>query len=287
MIPSYVRPFGYSVPWKSRSMHFGEHRGTLRGLGDDYKDNASLQDYPDLRRMDFRQSVKDINEQIFVRTYNQNNTTPIYVVADLSSSMQFGYPKRKLDFVIEAASSIAYSAYLSGDPFGFIAYHTKVDESHSSPLSNHVFQHFISLATLSDYQNNYVNGKGILDVPYFLSGNRSIVYWISDFHMPTDLIEKALIELSGHQVIPVVLWHDKESKNLPKFGFSTLIDPETGKKVTLFFRESLRNQFIEAFESRKAELEHLFLKFEYPPLFFSDDFNPESITHYFQRYLSL
>lgn len=287
MLPAYVKPFTYAVPWKSRSMHIGDHRGTLRGLGDEYKDHASLTDYPDLRRMDVRQSLRDPYEQIYVRTYHQNNTTPVYVLGDLSSSMQFGRPKRKLDVLLETASSIAYSANLAGDPFGFIAFHRRVDEAYSSPLSHHVFQHFSTLSQLSDYQPGPQTAEGILDVPYFLSGHRSIVFWISDFHMPLSLIEQALIELSGHQVIPLVLWDSQESSNLPKFGFSTMIDPESGQKVTLFFRAALRQQFIAAFERRQAELTQLFLKFESPPMFFSGDVDAEAMTSYFDRYFSL
>lgn len=287
MIQSDVPTFDYQVPWKSRSMHFGDHHGTMRGLGDDYKDNVSLLEYPDLRRMDVRQTLRDPYAQIYVRTYNQNNTTPVVVLGDLSSSMAFGQRKSKLDFVQEAAASIACSAHLAGDPFAFIGFNSRVLEDYSSPLSHHVFQHLTTLSQLDQYAAVRETANGILEAPYFLGSNRSLVFLISDFHLPLPLIEQALIELSGHQVIPLVVWDPHEAEALPKFGFSTLIDPETGQQISLFFRQALRQQFIDAFVARKAALTQLFLKFDYPPIFFDADFSAKEISAYFDRYFSL
>ena len=63
------------------------------------------------------------------------------------------------------------------------------------------------------------------------------------------MIEQTLTAMSAHQVIPVVLWDDEEYKKLPKFGFGTMIDPETGLNKTLFFRYEVRAKFITAFNA--------------------------------------
>ncbi len=51
MIADYVKPFHYTIPWKSTSVHYGGHKGTQRGLGDDYRGNVSLIDYPDAKKL--------------------------------------------------------------------------------------------------------------------------------------------------------------------------------------------------------------------------------------------
>jgi hypothetical protein len=102
--------------------------------------------------------------------------------------------------------------------------------------------------------------------------------------MPLALIEQTLNAMSAHQVVPIVLWDDGEYKNLPKFGFGNLIDPETGLARMMFFRKSLRDQFIEAFNIRREALDRLFLKFDYPPLYLQGKFNPEILTNYFEQY---
>lgn len=287
MNSAHSKPFLYNVPWKSSSVHFGDHLGTQRGLGDDYRGNVSLLEYPDARRMDVRQTLRDPFEQVQVRTYNQNNTTPVFAVCDVSSSMQFGNGRRKLDKAVEIASSIAYSAHYMGDICGFIAYGDRVIDELSTPPGHHLAQNLETIASLSDFREKNLNSQGILEVPLFLSQKRSLVFWISDFHMDTALIEKSLNAMSAHQVIPIVLWEEREYKGLPTFGFGNLIDPETGADRTVFFTRALRQKFVDAFTERRAALEALFIKFDYPALFIESDYSPDIISDYFAQYMSV
>jgi len=287
MIANYVKPFAYSIPWKSSSVHFGDHRGTQRGLGDEYQGNVPLVDYPDARRMDLRQTLRDPYEQIQVKTFNQNNTTPLFAICDASSSMQFGGKQRKLDLAMHVSASIAYSAHGMGDLFSFIAYNSHVIEDLTLPLSHHIFHSLEVIDQLTNYRSKLAGSEGIADVPMYLSQHRSLVFWISDFHMPLGLIEQTLNAMSAHQVVPIVLWDDREHRKLPQFGFGNLIDPETGLARTLFFRKTLRDQFVEAFDRRREALDRLFAKFDYPALYLQDEFKPEALTNYFEQYISL
>jgi len=284
---SYAKPFVYTIPWKSSSLQLGEHRGTQRGMGFDYRGNVNFVDYPDARRMDIRQTMRDPFEQVQVRQFNQDSTTPIYALCDLSSSMQFKGKQRKLDKAIEIATAVANSAYQAGDIFSFIGYNDHVLEDFTLPLSRNLYQTKEAIAQLHDYQTMRVGPEGITDVPNYLGQNRGLVFWISDFHMPFSLIEQTLTAMSAHQVIPIVLWDDEEYKKLPKFGFGTMIDPETGLNKTLFFRYEVRAKFIEAFNARRHALEALFLKFDSPALFMHADYKPETITHHFEHNMSL
>jgi len=284
MMLNDVKPFTYSTPWKSSSVHFGDHRGTQRGLGDDYRGNVSLIDYPDARRMDLRQTLRDPYEQIQVKTFNQNNITPVFAICDISSSMQFGDKQSKLQLAEHISASIAYSAYEMGDLFSLISYNDHVVEDLTLPLSHHLFNSIEVIQKLANYQSRHSGSEGVLDVSMYLSIHRSLVFWISDFHMPIALIEQTLNAMSAHQVVPIVLWDDGEHKSLPQFGFGNLIDPETGVARMMFFRKSLRDQFIEAFKIRRDALDQLFLKFGYPPLYLQGQFNPETLTNYFEQY---
>ena len=286
MIPAYAKPFYYQVPWKSSSIHFGEHRGTQRGLGFEFKGNLPLIDYPDARRVDLRQTLRDPYEQVQVKLFNQDNTTPIFAVCDLSSSMQFKGQGRKLDLAKEIAASTAYSAFEKSDVFSFIAYNNHVIEDLTLSLSHHVHQTFEVIEQLGEYKKMRVGSEGILEVPEYLSQNRGLVFWISDFHMPMAMIEQALNAMSAHQVIPVVLWDDHEYKKLPKFGFGNMIDPETGVNRTIFFREAIRVQFEEAFAERKQALEALFTRFDSQAIYISGKYDPDVMSHYFEQMMA-
>jgi uncharacterized protein (DUF58 family) len=286
MIPAHAKPFYYQIPWKSSSIHFGEHRGTQRGLGFEFKGNVPLIDYPDARRVDLRQTLRDPYEQVQVKLFNQDNTTPIFAVCDLSSSMQYKGQGRKLDLAKEIAASIAYSAFDKSDVFSFIAYNNHVIEDLTLSLSHHVHQSFEVIEQLGEYKKMRVGSEGILEVPEYLSQNRGLVFWISDFHMPIPMIEQALNAMSAHQVIPIVLWDDHEYKKLPKFGFGNMIDPETGLNRTIFFREAVRAQFEEAFAERKQALEALFTRFDSQAIYISGKYDPDVMSHYFEQMMA-
>lgn len=287
MIPSYAKIFTYQVPWKSNSIHFGGHKGLQRGLGFEYRGNVPLIDYPDARRMDLRQTLRDPYEQVQIKLFNQDNTTPIFAVCDLSSSMQYRGRMRKLDQAKEIAASIAYSASETGDVFSFIAYNNHVIEELTLPLSHHLHHSFEIIERLSDYEKMRVGSEGILDVPQYLSQNKAMVFWISDFHMPIVQIEQAFNAMSAHQIVPIVLWDEYEYTKLPKFGFSNMIDPETGASRTIFFRDAIRQQFEEAFAERKQALETLFSSFDIQAIYINNKFDPEAMSHYFEQYMSL
>lgn len=279
----YARPFEYVIGWKSDSIQLGDHAGTQRGIGSDYRGTVNLVDYPDARRMDLRQTIRDPFEQVKVRQFNQDSTTPIYAVCDLSSSMQFRGHKRKLDTAIEVATAVANSAYHAGDLFGFIGYNQQVLEDYTLPLSRNLHQSKATIDTLHDYQYLRIGIEGVTDMPNFLGQTRALVFWISDFHMPLGVIEKTLSAMSAHKVIPIVLWDDEEYKKLPKFGFGTMIDLESGRNRTLFFRSEVKAKFLDAFKERRLALEALFLRFDSPALFMHGDYRPELMTHYFEQ----
>lgn len=286
MLPAYIKPFSYQIPWKASSVHAGDHQGMQRGLGVEYKGNTSLLDYPDPRRMDLRQTLRDPYEQVQVRLFHQDSITPVYAVCDLSSSMQYKGARRKMELVQEVAASVAYSVSEENDVFSLIGYDQHVLDDYVLPLSYQVHEALERIDAFTGIETLGRSSTGILEVAPFLSQNRGLVFWISDFHMPFDTIIQAMNMFSRHQVVPVVLWEEEEYRRLPRFGLGTMLDPETGRDRTIFFRESVRAKFIAAFEQRRAALEDLFLAFESPPHFISGVFEAEAMTHYFEKYLT-
>ena len=265
MIPDYAKAFTYQVNWRSRNHHAGYHRGTQNGLGVEFRGNIPLVDYPDARRIDIRQTIRDPSEQVHVKIFNQKNATPIYAVCDLSGSMQFTGKRNKMALAAEIAASIAYSAYQVNDIFSFIGFDKTPREDWMTVPSYRMHEAFELSERLRSYQPAQVGADGLLEISRCLGKNRGLVFLISDFHMSLDILEQALNMLSRHHVVPVVLWDVEEYQHLPNFGFSTIIDPETGVQRTLFFRKELRKRFEIAFAARREVLEALFMRYEAPP----------------------
>jgi uncharacterized protein (DUF58 family) len=284
MSPPDVQTFSYQINWRSRSFHAGQHRGAQGGLGMEFRGNVPLTDYPDARRIDLRETLRDPGEQVHVRIFNQKNPTPIFAVCDLSGSMQFTGRRNKLALAAEIAASVACSANQNGDRFGFIGFDDSVREDWLVPPSHRMDEALDLTSRLMNYRPAETGAEGLADVSRYLGISRALVFLISDFHMPPEQLEQAINTLSRHHVIPLVLWDAQEYRQLPRLGLSTIIDPETGTQRTLLFRRELRERFELAFAERRAMLEALFLRYEIPPCFIDDAFDAEALTEYFHQF---
>ncbi|TXI36972.1 MAG: DUF58 domain-containing protein [Methylophilus methylotrophus] len=283
MIPANAQPFFYQVPWRSGSVHSGEHLGIQRGPGDEFSKHVSLVNYPDARRLDLRQTLRDPYEQVQVRVFKQEASTPLYAVCDLSSSMQFQGQASKLETVQAVAASIACSAHENSDLFGMVSYDHAVIPHLSQAPGHHAHQSFDTIAQLAGFHNTRKDAQGIVEATGWLGQQKGLVFWISDFHFSLSLIERGLNGMSNHQVIPVVLWDPQEYQRLPRFGFGNLQDPETGLQRTIFFRQAIRSQFAEQFEQRKQALDQLFARFDIRPLYVAGHFEAGLLSDYFEQ----
>lgn len=278
-----IKSFDYHINWRSRGRNPGRHASTQRGMGMEFRGHTTLLSYPDPRRIDIRQTIRDPMEQVYVRLFNQKSATPVFVICDLSGSMNFGAKKRKIKLAAEIAESIAQSASEHHDPFGFIGFDEKVREDWISATS-YKSHHAIAMAeSLKDFHPAPVNCNGITEVYRYLPRERSLVFLISDFHMPNDLLEEGLSNLLRHYIVPVVLWDAAEYRNLPEFGLANVTDAETGEKRTLFIRKELREKIVQSFEVRREEIYELFMRFDMPPFYVEGDFDPDLMTEYFHQ----
>lgn len=287
MIPDFAKSFTYQVNWRSRSYHSGYHRGNQGGLGNEFRGNLPLVDYPDARRIDISQTIRDPNEQVQVRIFNQKNATPIYAVCDLSGSMQFAGQFNKMALMAEIAASIAYSANQAADTFGFVGFDEVVREDWLTKSSYRMQDAYDTTKRLLSYQPTSAGSDGLLEVTQYLGQARGLVFIISDFHIPLETLEAALNTLSSHHVVPIVLWDQDEYKSLPNFGFSSIVDPESGQQRTLFFRKELKRRFEEMFAKRRADIESLFMRYESPPYFVENGFDATAISEYFNQFSAL
>jgi uncharacterized protein (DUF58 family) len=223
---------------------------------------------------------------VYVRLFNQKSATPVYVICDLSGSMNFGSHTRKIRKAADIAESVARSATRNADPFGFIGFDDVVREDWISTQS-FKSQRAIELAErLKDYHPAPVAGSGIDDVWRYLPRERSLVFMISDFHMPLAQLEGALSNLTRHHIVPLVLWDADEYKNLPEFGITAVTDPESGQKRTLFLRKDYRQKIVDAFEARREAIYKIFMQFDMPPLYIEGEYDADVLTEYFHQFVA-
>jgi uncharacterized protein (DUF58 family) len=285
MAEGQIKEFTYQIGWRTRGRHPGRHSSMQRGLGMEFRGHAPLISYPDPRRIDLRQTIRDPFDQVWVRIFNQKSSVPVYVVCDLSGSMGFSGQMRKLEIAAEITASAAYSAFRVNDPFGFVGFDEKVRDDWMFTSTTKVHGAFELTDRLAAHRPGHVAATALGDVAQFLPRERSLVLLVSDFHTPLDLLGDQLTTLMRHHVVPLVLWDAAEYRNLPEFGIASVTDCETGARRTLFLRKNYRERILQAFEDRRSALETLFMSVDMPPLFIEDRFEADDLTEYFYQFV--
>lgn len=271
----------YRITWRTRGHHPGFHRSNQGGAGLEFRGLAPLLVARDPRRLDLRSSLRDPFEQFLVRTFRQRSQVPVFLLADLSASMGFVGEHRKMDVVADLAEALAYSAHRTGDRFGFLGFDDALlTDLQMSPT------HFLAAGLdlgqrLRNHEAGGHSSRGLLEAVSYLPRQRSLVFLASDFHLPLAELEQALLPLGRHACVPLVLWDRTEYERLPRFGFATVQDAETGEQRTLLMRATLRQRIQAAFLSRRQALVELFADHQSPALFLEDGFDAAAITQYF------
>ncbi len=286
MRPDHIKEFSYHINWRSRSRRPGRHRSNQRGMGMEFRGHTTLLAYPDPRRIDIRQTIRDPLEQVYVRIFNQKSATPVFVLCDMSGSMQYGSMQRKIAIAADIAQSVAQSVTHNGDPVGFIGFDDEVREDWLCTLSARPHMTIEMAEKLKSYTPAEVSSKALIDTVRLLPRERSLIFLVSDFHMPMHELEESLILMLRHHIIPVVLWDTSEYSDLPDFGITNVTDPETGAKRTLFLRKEYKDRILQSFADRRKAIEALFLRFDMQPFFVENQFDADLLTDYFHQYVA-
>lgn len=271
----------YKVPWRARSSYPGHHSSQQKGGGLQFRHHVPLLNAPDPRRFDVRASLRDPFEQVYVRVYQQTSSIPVFIVADLSASMRYQGDHSKQDLLSELVAAISYASYRTGDRFGFVGCGGAKTDPIVLPSTLNRAAGASLAESLKQTIFNASDSTGLLDAAPLLGARKALVFLISDFHLPENLIAEVLGSLAYHDVVPVVLWDQQEYAKLPNYGIARVLDHETGRSRTLLMRPSIKRQVAERFKQRETNLFRIFTQFGRPPLLLNDGLNPDEVTRYF------
>lgn len=277
MIPE----FHYAVGWRAPGAQPGSHRGAQLGGGHEFAGHVPFIANPDPRHLDLRASLNDPFGQPMVRRFRQRCAIPVFVLADLSASLGFHGTASKLETLATFTAACAWSAYRSGDTFGFIGGDETIRWELFLPLRLHKGAAPELYERLRHWSPQGRSAEGLHQAAPHLGRQRALVFLVSDFHLPPERIGSLLDSLVRHDVVPVVLWDSAEYERLPPWGLVHVEDAETGERRRLFMRPKLREKFRLAFERRRAELVQLCSRRGRAPFFAVDRFDADALTRYF------
>lgn len=271
--------FQYRAPWRAVSSYPGSHQSIQRGSGYEVYGTAPLY-AGDPRRFDLRASLKDPYGQLLVRIFKQRSIVPVYVLADVSASLGFVGNTSKFDLLIEFVEALALSAYRVGDPFAFTACDTAVRNELLLPRSLARGAGQQVCERLRRWTPSGAAATGLLAGAEQIPGSHALVFLISDYYFPLQLLRNILNRLCAHAVVPVVLVDSAESR-IPGFGIARIFDPETRSRRTVLLRRSFAKRFEAKHREDRSQLVDVLAQYDLRPLYVIDKFEAEAVSRYF------
>jgi uncharacterized protein (DUF58 family) len=278
-----IPEFHYQVGWRAQGGHPGHHPGIRPGGDFEFHGHIPLINHPDPRHLDVRATLADPFGELKVRSFRQRAAVPVYLLADLSASMGFHGQTRKTALLAMFAAAAAYSAYRTGDPFGFIGCDSDIRWDLSLPLRWRKGMAMELRERLLNFRPAASTARGLLEAAPHLGKQRALVFLVSDFHFPLAEAEEILDTFLHHDLVPIVIWDSAEFEKLPAWGLVHLHDPETGERRRLFLRPSLRDRLRERFAQRREELTRLCARYGREAFFIVDRFDADAMTRYFYQ----
>jgi len=271
----------YRIAGATRGHFPGHHRSRHGGNGFDFRGHAHLHDAPDVRRIDVHASLRDPFGRWIVRLHSQRMSIPVAVVADLSASMGVAGAQHKQGVLADLVESLAWSAWRTGDSFGFVGCDAKVRHDLLLPQTRARGAGTALASSLRTLPFIGRSAQGLQQAHWHLTSRRALVFLVSDFHLPMDDVASALANLAHHELVPVVLWRRQEFDLGAQHGFADVADPETGQRRWLWWRPALRQRWQEAAQERRQALLALFRAQRLSPLFIEGDFEADAVTRHF------
>ncbi len=276
-----IRELHYRVAGAATGLLPGAHRSRSGAAGFEFRGHAALQDAPDARRLDLHASLRDPFGNWRVRLHSERKSIPVAVVADLSASMGFEGAQRKLDVLADFTESLAWSAWRSGDSFGFVGCDETVRGEFTQPQTRTRGAGILLAQRLRALQPEGRNANALMQAHRHLPRRRGLVFLVSDFHLDLGAIDTVLDSLAPHDVVPVLLWQPAEFTLSAAHGLAQVREPESGAVRWLWWRPALRERWQAAHDARRDELLALFRRRRLAPLFIEGDFDADAVTHHF------
>jgi len=279
--------FQYRLPRVTGGHRPGSHDASSLGSGQRFAGHARLFDLPDPRRLDLRASLRDVRREWLVRTQLERAAIPLYAVVDISASMRFGVPSTKLERASRLVESMGNSAFRSGDPAGLIVFDAAEPDAfaiparHSRGIGQLLGSRLRGESLPPAAAPTAPHGAGLKRAIEPLTGKDVLVFLISDFHWPLDLLGPALDALHRASVVPVVVWDPAELEPPAVSGLLTLMDAETRELRTLWIGRRLRERWRLGVTRRREALEAVLSAHDLRPFPLFAEFDPVAMSRYF------
>ncbi|UFZ02681.1 MxaS protein [Bradyrhizobium ontarionense] len=272
------RDIVYRPRGRISGLRAGAHASRGIGTFGTFRDQVPFMAHPDARRIDVRGTLRDPFEATLVRRFQQRNAIDVYALVDMTRSLSYEGRARKQDLVAELCGALARSVIRSGDRFALIGFDSDIRPDCFIPPNRRLGSAVDVEALLRQAEWRGRDAKGLHDAARRLGGRRKIVFVVSDFLLPLDLLEAGCEALSQHDLIPVVIDDSSERSDLPDWGLLELTDLETLQRKVVFMRPALKRRWLAQEAERRAGIRRILLRFGRAPVLITDVIDVDLIS---------
>lgn len=262
----FLRDIHYWLGWLSRNFPSGKWDSHYLGRGYDFQGIVPYRDDPDLLRTNWQATL--IMDEPQVNVFSEERNVSIYLLANVGPSMAFGSEETKLERLALLAAILSYSAYRAKDYFRFIGYTDEVELGFPKPRDQSY--PLILYRAILNFDWRGKRRGGLVRAVSRLPNQKCLVVIVSDHLGQLDGTRRALraLKSAGHDVLPIILWDERETKFPGGWGFLPLQDLETGEVRHVLVSPRSRRILERNIAERKKEIVELFRGFGIEPHFF-------------------
>ncbi|MCL2326172.1 MAG: DUF58 domain-containing protein [Proteobacteria bacterium] len=242
----------------------GSYHSAFKGRGMSFSECKAYEEGDDVRYINWHASARQ--QGVFVKRFVEERELSVWIVLDLSQSMQFGsVGVTKAEAAIEAMAVMAFSALYNNDRVGLLIF-----DGRGSKIvpqlkgKRQIFRFIVEALQYAPRGEACQLSQALMQVGQ-LAKRRSLVFVIGDFVRPC--YETELKRLAfRHEVIPVVV-SDPLEYDLPDLGMCIFEDPESHRVLLCdTSRGAVRSQIAQRFEARRAQQGVIFKRARIAPV---------------------
>jgi uncharacterized protein (DUF58 family) len=250
-----LRALDITIGRRMEGLLAGDYRSSLYGDGTELAQVRPYIPGDDVRRIDWNVTARTGEPHIRVQLAERVLVT--WLVLDTSASMRFGTAeRRKADVAEGAALAIGHVATRRGNRLGIVTF------GDARPRGLPARQGRMGLVGLLTALREESAAERLgptslgeaLARAGALARQHSLVVVVSDFRGPRDW-RGPLLELAGRHDILALEIRDPREQELPNVGALWLVDPETGRLLSVDTRSRrLRERFAAAADDERGEV---------------------------------
>ncbi len=235
-------------------------RRMVRGRGLEFDGFKEFVPGDDAKFIDWKATLR--SDKILARVFKQEKDIKLMLMIDGGSTMIFtSHEKLKLEYALEVAASLAFSASLAGESVGGMVFTEKV-QYFSAPAPGRIQYQKVLKNLLDPYI--YGGGSDIKKALKYVTEHlqpNSVIMILSDFLSLPEYWDEALGMAAEKMDVLGLMIRDPRDVEMPpkRIGDVVIEDPNTGE--TLIFRpEEIGGEYARVAQQQYEEISKIFRK---------------------------